>query len=90
MKTKVLFVKEDGLTIAVFPSLKWDKVGNLTCYAHVGQHGPLSLSYFQGLEVVENPAQYLELKKELTSIGYDLRIVNEQGNTILRNTLKTK
>lgn len=87
---RVIFCKEEGGIIAVFPFFKWDKVGNLTCYAHVGQHGPISRSYFQGLEIVENPKDYLQLQNELLSLGYKLKVLNGKPNTILRNVLKTK
>lgn len=86
---RVLFCKEGGGILAVFPSLKWDNV-NLTCYAHVGQHSAICPDYFKGLEVVENPKDYLELQNELLSLGYKLNVLNGKPNTILRNVLKTK
>jgi hypothetical protein len=85
---RVIFVKEDGQTLAVFPSLKWDKVGNLTGYD--GNHVPVSQSYLQSLEVIENPKEYLQLKQELISLGYQLQVLNGRPDTILRNVMKTR
>lgn len=75
---RVIFCIEDGGILAVFPHEKWDNSGNLTCYSHVGQHSGCSRSYFETLEVCEYPEQYLQLKKELLSIGYELNVINEQ------------
>lgn len=84
---RVIFCKEGDGILAVFPSLKWDKL-NVTGYD--GNHVPVSLSYFRGLEVVENPKDYLELQNELLSLGYKLNVLNGKPDTILRNVLKTK
>lgn len=35
----VLFRRDRGEVVAVFPTLPADHGGSLTCYAHVGQHG---------------------------------------------------
>lgn len=56
----------DELT-AYFPTERWDSVGNITCYAHVGQHGgasPVWLS--KGKRATED--QYYDLLAELRSI----------------------
>jgi hypothetical protein len=90
MKTKVLFVWEDGHVLAVFPAVKWDRVGNLTCYGHVSQHGPISQEYFSECEVVQNPVDYLQLQKELQNIGYVLDVINKKESTSLTNTVKTR
>lgn len=59
---------------AYFPKRKWDIRGdNKMSYSHIGQHGPCSPAY----EAESRPAteeEYLPLKKELESIGYNLKI----------------
>lgn len=85
---RVIFCKEEGGIIAIFPHTKWDQVGNLTAYD--GQHGWVSQSYFQSLPIIQDPREYLKLKNELLSLGYKLEVLNDKPSTILRNVLKTK
>lgn len=85
---RVIFCKEEGGIIAIFPHTKWDRVGNLTAYD--GQHGPVSHSYFQSLPIIQDPKEYLKLKNELLSLGYKLKVLNGKPDTILTNTLKTR
>jgi hypothetical protein len=75
---RVIFCHEEGGILAVFPQDKWDNIGNLTCYSTIGQHSGCSRSYFESLKVCDNPDQYLQLKQELLSIGYELNVINEQ------------
>jgi len=75
MKTKVVFLKEeDGDILAVFPEVLNDFSGNITCYAHVGQHSGASVEYCKTLQPAED---YEDLKEELESIGYDLEVLPE-------------
>ncbi len=63
----------DSDIFAYFPKLKADLNGCKTSYSHVGQHSACSPAY----EKESRPAtkeEYLPLKKELESIGYNLKI----------------
>lgn len=78
MATLVKFYKEGNSILAVFPQHK-DFNGyrrdNLTCYSHVGQHSVAAPEYVKNLRLADNK-EYHDLKEELTSIGYDLKILN--------------
>ena len=74
MVTPVLFRAErsgvfKGDITAVFPTLPGNP-GNMTCYAHVGQHSSCSMEWYN----TTRPARIGEcadLIAELQSIGYD-------------------
>lgn len=62
---------------AVFPQLKYNKelYGNdiMTCYAHIGQHSSCSKEWVKEQRLA-TPKEYADLKEELESIGYDLKV----------------
>ncbi len=63
----VLFRTFRGELCAYFPTLKWDSAGNITYYAHVGQHGAASPVWLhKGKRAT--PEQYAELLAELRGI----------------------
>ena len=68
--------KKTGDVIAFFPEIPADYNGYLmSSYEHIGQHG--AADYF-GLipdTYLATRSEYAELKKELTSIGYKLKVV---------------
>jgi len=72
----------DGLTFrevtAIFPQLKFNKriYGNdmLTCYAHLGQHSSAHIEWVNECTIPANESEYIGLKRELESIGYNLKI----------------
>ena len=78
--TEVIFKIEpgsNGSVFAAFPGLAADNdPGNMTCFAHVGQHGAASMRYV----AAASPAtaeQYADLKRELVARGYkDLKIIH--------------
>lgn len=74
--TKVIFRKEDdGEILAVFPALIAQPHSNYcSCYAHVGQHSSMMVDYFYNTKPVHNPAEYADLKVELESLGYNLKV----------------
>jgi len=86
----VLFRIHQGELCAFFPSLVWDQRGNITCYAHVGQHGaasPLCLS--EGRRAT--PDEYADLLAELRGIysedepRHELKVYQRSpGYTFLR------
>jgi hypothetical protein len=47
--------------------------GRVESYMHVGQHSEASLDYMLNCKRA-TPEQYSDLKKELESIGYDLKV----------------
>lgn len=72
MKTTVIFRKEsNGNIVAFFPYEIADLNGNISCYAHIGQHSAASLEYYRGTKPC-TPAEYADLLTELQSIGYEL------------------
>ncbi len=79
-KTDVIFRKEKDNTItAVFPYEISDYKGNITCYAHVGQHCQADYYYFIEKTVPALETEYIDLKIELESIGYNLRIIKRRN-----------
>jgi hypothetical protein len=77
-KTTVIFRKwSDGSIIALFPEDKADLEGNCSAYMHIGQHG--AADYYSVIERTK-PAhikEYRELKKELETRGYDLKVMQK-------------
>lgn len=77
-KTLVKFRKDEAGVTAVFPQLKYNKrlYGNdmVSCYAHVGQHSGASIEWVNESTTPATEADYNDLKQELESIGYDLKI----------------
>ncbi len=67
---------ESQLIFAYFPQLTYNKrlYGNeiKTCYDHVGQHSSCHKNYGKAVPATEN--EYQDLKKELESLGYDLKV----------------
>ena len=81
--TVVQFKKfHDGDIIALFPNEKyapvlvWDSNGCITSYMHMGQHGGASTKLYSQLDDAQ-PHEYMELKKELETIGYNFKEVSE-------------
>lgn len=74
-----LLEKETGQPMAVFPNISADLSGNMQSYAHLGQHSACCLNY--ALEQPEaTEEQYANLKAELESIGYVLRVRSKQDS----------
>jgi len=75
--TKVIFRadKRDGEIIAIFPaSAGTNDPYTCSCYVHMGQHGSASLDYVRQRTRPATPTEYRDLKRELRSIGYRLKI----------------
>lgn len=82
--TEVIFRKVKsgdfkGTIEAFFPYDISDTKGNVTCYAHIGQHSGACWDYllFNTIPAKEN--EYSELKSELESIGYNLKITKRRN-----------
>lgn len=72
-KTPVQFyVEPDGQVLAYFPRMRHNS-NAMTCYAHVGQHSACTPEYIAELTEA-TPEQYADLKAELESIGYKLKM----------------
>lgn len=56
-----------GEVSAIFPTIPADNFGNLTCYAHVGQHGACSLDWYHTTRPAK-PGEYADLLAELRGI----------------------
>jgi hypothetical protein len=75
-KTLVIFRKfNNDDVIAIFPELPGD-YSRYTClsYIHVGQHGSCSPNLVIRDTKPATPAEYEDLRQELTRVGYDLVI----------------
>lgn len=82
---RVVFLKNldnHGEIVAVFPDLDFAN-GNLTCYAHIGQHSECSRHWACGKMRVEAKAgEITALYQELTNlVGYNLVIVGKDAIT---------
>lgn len=82
--TRVVFRKwryqYGGDIIALFP---YNRValGECSSYEHIGQHGATSYSVVISRTIPAVPADYQELKAELESIGYNLKVIrNARGH----------
>lgn len=72
-KLKVIYRKDsDGKIIAFLPELSAN-VGNIVCYAHIGQHSEASIEYYHSTETVL-PSEYEPLHKELKAIYNDYEL----------------
>jgi hypothetical protein len=89
MKTKVMFLANEkgnpefGPEIfAYFPEEPYNSNPKLKpCYAHVGQHGVCHVEYAD--ESREATWQeYKDLYFELLGIGYDLEVIDKEGNLL--------
>lgn len=52
----------------------------VACYEHIGQHG--EADYLQCIDITTpaKPDDYENLKKELESIGYNLKVIKRRSN----------
>ena len=83
MKTDVLFLiekPEGNLTcnvFAFFPKERYNRIEKdiFMSYAHIGQHSSCHSDYAKECKKATKK-QYLELKKELENIGYELNVLN--------------
>lgn len=76
--TKVIFRKwkSNGDIIALFPELPGSvRPGTCLSYEHVGQHGAASLSLTQAHTTLATEQEYRDLKRELESCGYRLKVL---------------
>ena len=60
--------------IALFVNHKYNYQGLCMSYMHIGQHGGANYSYVLNRTKLATPEEYSDLKTELESIGYNLKI----------------
>ena len=77
-KTDVIFRNFKGEILALFPHITWNYSGDVTCYAHIGQHGSADYKYVIANSKPINNPKSLDLYSELESIGYNLKPVKRQ------------
>ena len=81
-KTDVIFRKEkEGEIIALFPYLLWNFAGDITCYAHLGQHGAADYNHCIRKSKSAKPEEYKDLFAELESLGYNLWVIKRQSRS---------
>ena len=78
-KTDVIFRKFKGEILALFPHITWNYSGDVTCYAHLGQHGSADYKYVIANSKPINNPESLDLYSELESIGYNLKPIKRQN-----------
>ena len=72
-QTKVIFrVFKNGEVIALFPEIK-EQRGCIMSYMHIGQHGSADTGIVYDTRLAKEP-EYRELHRELTAIGYSLKV----------------
>lgn len=82
--TEVIFRKVKsgsfkGTIEAFFPYEINDNSGNVVCYAHLGQHSGASWAYFLENTVPAKEIDYMPLKRELESLGYNLKVIKKRN-----------
>lgn len=82
--TEVVFRKDTtrdfkGTIFALFPNECVTKDGLVSTYQHIGQHSSADYSYCISKSVPATAEEYKDLKSELESIGYNLRIIKRRN-----------
>ena len=72
-KDKVIFRVIRGEINAFIPGKNPMLNGNITCYAHIGQHSDAGIDYYR-LGRLATEEEYTPLKQELESIGYNIKV----------------
>jgi hypothetical protein len=72
-KTQVIFKKSPGADSEIIAFFDPQGYHKIPYYAHIGQHGEVSPSYFRMCSKA-TPEEYADLKAELERIGYDLEV----------------
>lgn len=80
-KTDVIFriARIDGTVEAFFPYMISDYKGNITVYAHLGQHGQACWEYYLRNTKPAKEKDYTSLKRELDSLGYNLNVIKRRN-----------
>ena len=94
IKTDIIFRKEKsgyfkGEIYALFPHEVCNLSGNVTCYAHNGQHGGADYKYCIQKTIPATKSEYMDLYRELSDIGYNINIVKRQNYDKYLKSYKT-
>lgn len=78
--TEVIFRRfpKDNQIIALFPYDIYNSRGGITSYMHVGQHGEAEYSACIKKAKPAKEQEYKDLKEELESLGYNLKVINKR------------
>lgn len=82
---KVMFRKFKGEVLAIFPYEVENQKGDVCCYAHIGQHSTCDYDYVVKNSKKPSEAEINDLKAELVSIGYELKIVSKRSRKSLND-----
>lgn len=77
-----------GQVFAMFPHEVCDFSGNVTSYQHVGQHSGANYSGCVAKTRLCTEEEYKDLKKELESLGYNLKVIKKQNYSKWRESYK--
>jgi len=74
-ETKVIFrvFKDGGDVLALFPEID-EGNGLVSSYQHIGQHSGADYTGCIQITRPATPAEYSALKRELESLGYNLKV----------------
>ena len=78
-KSKVIFRKFKNEILAIFPYFVNNYNGDVTCYAHLGQHSDCDYNYVIKNSQPINKPKKLPLYNELKSIGYNLQVIKRRN-----------
>lgn len=72
--------RDSGGTIALFPTIpsSCDNWYEMQAYERVGQHGGADYNHVIRMTRLAKPEEYADLHRELTGIGYDLRVYKRE------------
>jgi hypothetical protein len=79
----VMFRKEGDHILAVFPTVPSSCKGDVTVYAHVGQHSGAEWAYIMTKTQPAEPSEYAALARELRQIGYRFRPIKRRTSEML-------
>lgn len=79
-ETRVIFRiwRKGGEVLALMPNEEWGP-GQCASYEHVGQHGGADYRHCIRATRPALPHEYADLKTELESIGYRVRVAQRKG-----------
>ena len=91
--TLVIFrkYKSDGSIIAYFPELAYDVAGYMgMAYQHIGQHSGADYQALLKSCVPASETEYHDLKEELESLGYNLKVIKRERYNHFQTRKNTK
>ena len=77
--TEVVFRMFNDEVIALFPYSIYNHTGTIDSYMHIGQHSESDYNHCIKATKPATKKEYIELKKELSSIGYNLKVIKRRN-----------